>query len=90
MSDLKRLRTFTSAGKHSRGKSHFTRCMLRHLEELFYPVPTKIIYCYREYQKEFDELPPNVELMEGFPDNLSNMVCDRDNSLVVLDDLMSQ
>ena len=64
--------------------------MLRHLEELFYPVPTKIIYCYGEYQREFDELPPNVELMEGFPDNLSDMVHGHDNSLIVLDDLMSQ
>ena len=44
--------------------------MLRHLEELFYPVPTKIIYMYGVYQKEFDELPPDVELLEGFPDNL--------------------
>ena len=61
--------------------------MLRHLEELFYPVPTKIIYCY---QKKFDELPSNVELMEGFPDNLSDMVRGHDSSLVVLDDLMSQ
>ena len=72
------------------GKSHLTRHMLRHLEELFYPVPTKIIYCYGEYQKNFDELPPYVELMEGFPDNLNNMVCGHDHCLVVLDDLMSQ
>ena len=64
--------------------------MLRHLEELFYPVHTKVIYCYGEYQEEFDQLPPNVELMEGFPDNLSNMVRGHDNSLVVLDDSMSQ
>ena len=48
--------------------------MLRHLKELFYPVPTKIIYCYGEYDKEFDELPPKVELIEGFPYNLSDMV----------------
>ena len=64
--------------------------MLRHLEELFYPVPTKIIYCYGECQKEFDELPSNVELIEGFPDNLNAMVRGHDSSLVVLDDLMSQ
>ena len=64
--------------------------MLRHLEELFYPIPTKIIYCYGEYQKEFDKIPPNVELVEGFSDNLSNMIGGHDNSLLVLDDLMSQ
>ena len=81
---------FYICGQTQAGKSHFTRRMLRHLEELFYPVPTKIIYCYGEYQKKFDELPPNVELMEGFPDNLSDMVRGHDSSLVVLDDLMSQ
>ena len=91
MADLKRLRIFTFQGKPSQ-ESLILRasCMLRHLEELFYPVPTKIIYCYGEYQKKFDELPPNVELMEGFPDNLSDVVRGHDNSLVVLDDLMSQ
>ena len=64
--------------------------MLRYLEELFYAVPTKVIYCYGDYQKEFDELPPRVELTEGFPDHLNDMVRGHDHSLVVLDDLMSQ
>ena len=73
---------FYICGQTQAGKSHFTHRMLRHLEELFYPVPTKIIYCYGEYQKKFDELPSNVELMEGFPDNLSDMV--RDNGRDVL------
>ena len=73
-----------------RGKSYFTGHMLPYLEELFYPVPTKIIYCYGEYQKEFDELPPVVELTEGFPDHLNDMVRGQDHSLLVLDDLMSQ
>ena len=81
---------FYICGQTQAGKSHFTRRMLRYLEELFYPVPTKIIYCYGEYQKKFDELPSNVELMEGYPDNLSDMVRGHDHSLVVLDDLMSQ
>ena len=39
---------FYVCGQTQAGKSHFTRCMLRHLEELFYPVPTKIIYCIRK------------------------------------------
>ena len=64
--------------------------MLRYLEELFYPIPANTIYCYGEYQKEFDEFPPNVELVEGLPDNLNDMVCDHDHSLIALDDLMSQ
>ena len=64
--------------------------MSHDLEELFYPVPMKIIYCYGEYHKGFDELPLNMELIEGFPDNLSDMVRGHDNSVIVLGDLMSQ
>ena len=65
---------FYVCGQTESGKSYLKRRVLRPSEELFYPVPTKIIHCCGEYQKEFDELPPNVELMEGFPDNLSDMV----------------
>ena len=81
---------FYICGQTQCGKSYFTRYMLRYLEELFYPVPTKTIYCYGEYQKEFDELPPNVELVEGFPDHLNDMVRGHNHSLVALDDLLSQ
>ena len=81
---------FYICGQTQCGKSYFTRHMLGCLEELFCPVPTKIIYCYGEYQKEFDELPPGVEVTEGFPDHLNDMVRGHDHSLVVLDDLMSQ
>ena len=38
-------------GQSQSGKSHLVRSMLDNLEELFYPVPTKILYCYGEHQK---------------------------------------
>ena len=64
--------------------------MLRCLGELFHPVPTKIIYCYGEYQKEFDELEmPNIRLVEGFPNDLYALTNGHENSLVVLDNMMS-
>ena len=81
---------FYFCGQTQSGKSYMVRCMLRHLEELFDPVPTKIIYCYGEYQKEFNEFLPKVELMEGFPNNVHELTKGHDNSLIVLDDLMSQ
>ena len=75
-SDLRRLQTFTFAGKQKTNTSgsYLIHCMLRHLKELFKSVPTKVIYCYGEYQEKFDQLPPNVEMIEGFSDNLSDMV----------------
>ena len=49
---------FYICGQTQCGKSYMVRHMLHHLGELSYPVPTKVIYCYGEYQKEFDELFP--------------------------------
>ena len=80
---------FYVSGQSQSGKSFFVRKLLQHLNELFNPVPTKIIYCYGEYQKEFAELQ-NVELIEGFPSNLNELTQGHDNSLVVLDDLMGE
>jgi hypothetical protein len=81
---------FFICGQTQSGKSHLTRHILRYAEELFDPVPTKIIYCYGEYQKEFEELSPDVEMIEGFPNDIGGLTKDHNNSLIVLDDLMSQ
>ena len=90
MSDLKRLRTFTSVGKPKREKAipRAPCCVI--WKSCFTTFLRKSSTVMGEYQKKFDELPSNVELMEGFPDNLSDMVRGHDHSLVVLDDLMSQ
>ncbi len=80
---------FYVSGQSQSGKSSLVRRLLRHTDELFYPVPTKIIYCYGEYQREFEELR-NVDLVEGFPSDLDDLTKGHDHSIVVLDDLMSE
>ena len=80
---------FLICGQSQSGKSHLVRSMLHHLEDLFHPVPTRVIYCYGEYQKEFEEMS-NVELIEGFPNDLYALTNGHENSLIVLDDLMTQ
>ena len=80
---------FYICGQSQSGKSYLVRSMLHHLEELFCPVPTKVIYCYGEYQKEFDQLS-NIALVEGFANDFYELTDGHDNSLVVLDDLMAQ
>jgi hypothetical protein len=45
---------FYFSGQTQSGKSYMVRRMLNNLEEMFHPLPSKIIYCYGEYQKEFD------------------------------------
>ena len=67
--------------------------MLKILEELFHPIPTQVIYCFGQPQKEFNELikiVPKIKLVEGFPDDLYEMVNGHTNSLVILGDLMCQ
>ena len=81
---------FYICGQTQCGKSYMVRRILHHLSEIFHPVPTKVIYCYGEYQKEFDELFPYVQLVEGFPNDVGKLTRGHDNSLLVLDDLMSQ
>ena len=51
--------------------------MLNNLKELFHPIPTQVIYCFGQPQKEFKELikiVPKIKLVEGFPDDLNDMV----------------
>ena len=67
--------------------------MLRKLEYLFSSIPSKIIYSYGVYQKEFAELSktvPNIQFVERFPNDLYDMADAHDSSMVILDDLMSQ
>ena len=82
---------FYICGQSQCGKSYLVRSMLNHLDELFYPVPSKIIYCYGEYQQMFDEMLqtiPNISFVQGFPNDLYDIASS--NSLIVVDDLMSQ
>jgi hypothetical protein len=81
---------FFICGQTQSGKSYLTRRILQNMGELFDPVPTKIIYCYGEYQKKFGELSPSVEMIEGFPDDIGSLTRGHENSLIVLDDSMSQ
>ena len=63
---------FYISGQSQCGKSYLVRRLLYHLNELFHPVPSKVIYCYGEYQKEFDQLR-GVEFIEGFPQDLKRI-----------------
>ena len=80
---------FYISGQSQSGKSYLVRRLLTHLKELFYPVPTKVIYCYGEYQKEFDELH-GVDFIEGFPSDLTQLTQGHEQTLLILDDLMGE
>ena len=74
-------------------KPDLFKSMLHHLNDLFDPVPTKIVYCYGEHQAAFDDMVrtmDNIQFVEGFPDNLHDITSNDKNSLVMVEDLMSE
>ena len=82
---------FSICGQSQSEKSYLVRSMLCHLKELFDPVPSKIIYCYGEYEVAFDDMRrtiSNIDFVEGFPDNLHDVLVNDKNSLIIMDDLM--
>ena len=80
---------FYISGQSQCGKSYLVRRLLYYLNELFHPVPSKVIYCYGEYQKEFDELH-GVDFIEGFPEDLTELTRGHEQTLLILDDLMRE
>ena len=89
MYGLKYRPTFIYRDKVSVGNRIWCVDYCTYLNELFHPVPSKVIYCYGEYQKEFDELH-GVDFIEGFPQDLNELTQGHDQTLLVLDDLMSE
>ena len=63
--------------------------MLCRVKDLF--VPTKIIYCYGEYQVAIDDMRrtiSNIDFVEGFPDNLHELLVNDKHSLIIVDNLI--
>lgn len=75
-------------GPSQSGKSVFVFKLFDNIEQLITPLPTRIIYCYSEYQEMFT-LYPHIEFHEGLPD-LNEFLGNSDSILLVLDDMMSQ
>ena len=77
------------AGPTGSGKSQWVLCLIDNALEMMEPPPTRIWYCYGEYQPIFDNYP-NVHFHEGLPES-SHVVFDgTEATLLVLDDLMSE
>lgn len=70
------------------GKTVLTFKLIENVEQMITPIPSRIIYCYAEYQEMFSHYP-NIEFHEGLPD-LSTFAGNTEPILLVLDDFMSQ
>lgn len=85
MEQLKWLHPFTSliSGPTGCGKTHFVRNVIRY--KMIKPFPNRVLWCYGAYQNFFCEIE-GVEFNEGLPDNLHSL----SNTLLIIDDLMSE
>ena len=77
------------AGPTGSGKSKWVLRLIDHANEIIEPPPTRIWYCYGEFQPAFNSYPW-VHFHEGLPE-LSDRVFDGlESTLIILDDLMSE
>ena len=73
------------SGPTGNGKSDFTLKLIEYAQQVITPPPERIMYCYGEYQKVFDNYS-NVEFHDGLPDLI--IIDGKSRTLLVLDDLM--
>jgi len=75
------------AGPTSCGKTRFVFRLIEHASRMIDPPPSKIVYCYREYQQLFSKYR-HVEFNRGLPslDDFDG----KQTVLLVLDDLMNE
>ena len=77
------------AGPTSSGKSQWVLRLIDNALQMIEPPPTRIWYCYGEYQPIFNNYP-NVHFHEGLPESSDVVFDGTEARLLVLDDLMSE
>ena len=81
--------TAVVAGPTGSGKSEWVLRLIGHANEMIEPLPSRIWYCYGEFQPTFNNYR-QIHFHEGLPD-LSDAVFDgSESTLLILDDLMSE
>ena len=74
------------SGPTCSGKPVFTLKLIEHPQEIISPPPERILICYGEYQKIFDNYS-GVEFLDGLPDVSS--FDGKKRTLLVMNDLMT-
>jgi len=75
------------AGPTSCGKTRFVFRLVDNADVIIHPPPSRIVYCYGEYQQLFCQYP-RVQFRRGLPD--SDEFDGSEPVLLVIDDLMDQ
>ena len=81
--------TAVVAGPTGCGKSAWVLRLIDNAREMIEPPPSRIHYCYGEYQPIFNKYP-QVQFHEGLPELSSEAFDSREPTLMIVDDLMSE
>lgn len=75
------------------GKTEFVKKLIIFSDEIINPPPSKIYWCYTEWQETYSDLLkkcPNVQFLHGLPD-IENLKGNKDKpQLIILDDMMHE
>ena len=81
--------TVIIAGPTKSGKTFFVMRCLRH--HIITPSPERIIWCYKEWQENYDLIKadiPSIEFVSGIDEKVLDSVRKTERNLIILDDLM--
>ena len=81
--------TAVVAGPTSCGKTAWVLKLVRNASNMIDPPPSRIHYCYGEYQSIFDDYS-SVIFREGLPEMSDDVFDGRQPTLLIIDDLMSE
>lgn len=84
---LKHPFTAMVAGPTGCGKTMFIFKLIDNVREMIVPAPTKILYCYGEYQPIFAKYP-HLTFIDGLPD--ITQFDGKEPVLLIIDDLMNE
>lgn len=80
------------AGPSQSGKTENIKKILNNLDQMFQPKINKVYFCYKRWQDNYEQIVKNsqldIQFVEGILD--TNMIDSKNNSLVILDDLITQ
>ena len=76
------------AGPSQSGKTTFVERLIKHRNEMIYPVPKAIIWHYSEFQPAYESMPNEVTFKKGVPTEAQ--LKSYSGNLVIIDDLMSE
>ena len=83
--------TILLSGPTGCGKTRFVRRILE--ERLIEPFPTRLLWVYGEWQRDYDEVKniyPEIEFMNGYTDDIYDSLEPSERNLLILDDQMSE